>query len=59
MKNPAVAAGGAAAGLENPGLKGPEGDSDMAVDKPGQQERTRIWTRGSSDGRGGARRLLA
>ena len=38
-KNPAVAVGGDAAGVENPGDKGPEGDSDMAGDnKPGQQE---------------------
>ena len=29
-KAPAVTAGGAAAGVENPGGKGPSGDSDMA-----------------------------
>ena len=38
-KTPAVAAGGAAASLENPGGKGPEGDSDMAGgEKPGEQQ---------------------
>ena len=39
VTNPAVAAGGAAAGVENPGHKEPEDDSDMAGDdKPGKQE---------------------
>ena len=37
-KIPAVAAGGAAAIVENPEGKSPEGDSDMAGDKPEQQE---------------------
>ena len=35
---PAVAVGGDAAGVENPGDKGPEGDSDMAGgEKPVEQ----------------------
>ena len=39
MKNPAVAAGGAAAGVEDPGHKEPEDDSDMAGDnKQAEQE---------------------
>ena len=33
VTNPAVAAGGDAAGVENPRDKGPEGDSDMADGK--------------------------
>ena len=38
VTNPAVAAGGDAAGVENPGDKGPEGDSDMAGgEKPVEQ----------------------
>ena len=38
-KTPAVAAGGDAAGVENPGGKGPEGDSDMAGgEKPVEQQ---------------------
>ncbi len=41
-KTPAVAAGGDAAGVENPREKGPEGDSDMAGgEKPveGQEQK--------------------
>ena len=39
MKNPAVAAGGAAAGVENQGQMEPVINSDMAGDdKPGKQE---------------------
>ncbi len=39
MKNPAVAAGGAAAGVEDPGHNEPEDDSDMAGgDKQAEQE---------------------
>ena len=38
VENPAVAAGGDAAGVENPWDKGPEGDSDMAGgEKPVEQ----------------------
>ncbi len=38
-KTPAVAAGGAVAGVENPRCKESVGDSDMAGDnKPGEQE---------------------
>ena len=38
VTNPAVAAGGAAAGVENPGDKDPEGNSDMAGgEKPVEQ----------------------
>ena len=38
VTNPAVAAGGDAAGVENPGDKDPSGDSDMAGgEKPVEQ----------------------
>ena len=38
VTNPAVAVGGDAAGVENPGGKGPSGDSDMAGgEKPVEQ----------------------
>ena len=39
VQNPAVAAGGDAAGVENPGDKDPLGDSDMAGgEKPVEQQ---------------------